>query len=258
MVSISAEMVNRSSVVRQTIDRYPLTAAVGAKIDEAHTMLEQLERPDTSDAEAALSAELSRLDERHDKLCRGFNGFLSSLIELSTDADRIQVLRELSAFLLPDGLKITGRSYLEEAGRLRNLKETISLKHAELLKSLDADGVKLYDRFEEWCAVGEQMRQLDLQRSALRNTDVPGPSRSTNAAARNKWIAAVNALVAMADLAPMTEQDRLAAFGQLNDALERASNRGKKAPAQQPTPAPAPATDGDIIKPGSPDWVPQS
>jgi hypothetical protein len=244
MVSTSAPMADPQSDARKAIDANPLTAAVAAKVVEAHDGLESLKRPALSTDIAGIIGRLANLDTRHDDIGRGFDAALTGLIYFCTDEKRAQELLALKLFLLPDGLKIIARSYLEEAGQLRNLKSTLSAAHAALLKAIQADGTALYARFEQWCDVGEQMRTLDMKRTELQGAQPAGPTRADNVTARNAWIAAMNALIAMADLAELPDTTRQTIFGQLDALLERTSNRGKK-PADQPTPGapPAPAPD---------------
>jgi hypothetical protein len=244
MVSVSAPMADTQSDARKAIDANPLTAAVAAKVVEAHDRLENLKRPAVSTEIAGIIGRLADLDARHDNIGRGFDAVLTGLIYFCADEKRAQELMALKMFLLPDGLKIIARSYLEEAGQLRNLKSTLSATHAALLKAIQADSTTLFARFEEWCDIGEQMRTLDLKKAELQGTQPTGPTRADNMAARNAWIAAMNGLLAMADLAELPDATRQTIFGQLDALLERTSDRGSK-PAEKPAPAapPAPAPD---------------
>lgn len=244
MLHISASWVDAKGPSKAIILACADTAPSFPRIQAAHNLLTSLAQPvGTSQRLAAISAELSEVDARHDDIVRGVNSHLTGgATLLGTAEDAGKALLALRDKLLPDGLESINKSYRAEAGQAKQLAERLTKElRAELAAIIvgpKTDKQTLADYVDEWLALGKRLGALQDERDRLEN----GASTSALNDARLAWIRAVNALVANAELANLDDATMSILFGPLNAAERAAERRGKSGKSQAPaSPQPQPA-----------------
>lgn len=220
----------------------------------AHEALTNVERlkgllPDIQSAHEAIfavvpkpndprQAEIARLaaeeDAVHDALARGIYGYLTELSLLDDDAASLIALRDQ---LMPEGLsKAIHNTYRGQAGFAKLLGDRLTPDAQSKLRALPVGQGSLMDRVNVWLAAGDRLGALEEERGRLEAAQ--GPSFGARAvAARNGWIRAVNALIAVAELAELDPNTDRVVFGPLRDAETKAEQRAaRRVAANTPEP----------------------
>lgn len=259
MIALSAAWLDQEKGTRNLLSKVPLVGALVPRLEAAHASLVahamQARAPALPATLEAIREEESRIDLRHDKKARGVYLALSALTELAEtneEASRIVDLREL---LFPSGTSIITRSYLEEAGEARLVRDRVDSKTRSLLSSLPSlHGRTLADEVDAWMEAGDALGALEQRRSAAEDAKSARASEGAPRAihhARRSWIRVVTALIdnlALEDeidleleravLAPLREAesnaDRRAVFKA--STMRRATEHRKK-PAAKKAPA---------------------
>lgn len=242
MVQLSAQWVTPGAPAREAILATPALAGVLPHIEAAHKALHDTQPGSENTALAKIAEKAAGLDSRHDEIIRGTWWLLSSLAWLSGSGDAAGELLKLRDFLFPGGLDTAQKPYREEAGATDLLRSRIEgdagvkkqLKEIPVLKK------NLAQLMSELVTVGKQLGATEDERAHTLENAQPTDAGKLGAA-RGKWIRAVNALVANADLAELDEAADKAIFSALRVA-EKAADRRKGTSVDTPEEAP-PAPD---------------
>jgi hypothetical protein len=234
MFIITQSMVTQGEPGRDVIERYPGLKVLFPTLESAHKGVAAVRVPAEDPKLQALSDQEAAVDAQHDDKVRGIHTCLTGLALLCPEqAVELQRLRD---WMFPDGLQHTNRSYRGEAGHAAMLSDQLKPEMAESMKAVRLHNKTLFDALQEYFALGKQL--ADMEDECARLTPPTISAASANAA-RNAWIRAVNALVAMADMIGLTPEDDRVLFSAMRDAEQAIGNRNRSKPA----PAPAPATD---------------
>ncbi len=243
MVQISGAWLAKGSPARRTIGGVAELAGLLPKLEAAHQALHATQPAAEDPRLAAIAAEAAEVDVAHDTAMRGLHGLLTALAILAGPGARADALNKLRELLLPEGLSATQKTYRAEAGAAELLKSRLA-GAPDAKKQLKAIPVDKHDALhvvEQWMASAKRLGELEDERAKLLGAAANGDS-AHGLAARNRWIRAVNALVANAQLAELDEATDQLLFGALRLAEKSAERRAHGgAPAIE---APAPATAG--------------
>lgn len=239
MVQVSGAWVKDGDARAALLANEELAGLV-ARIDKAHDDLVAAQ-PEASDPRLpALMREAAATDLRHDSIVRGIDMVLNGFMLLVGEGPKVEALQQLHDVLLPDGLQAIQRTYRAEAGAAELLQKRLakspgSKKH---LKEIAVEKKNLGQYVQEWIKCAEHLGDLEDERASLMKDAGPGDgTKLVNA--RNRWIRAVNALVANAELAELdAETDRLI-FNALRHAEKLADRRTTTPATTNDEPAPA-------------------
>jgi hypothetical protein len=201
-------------------------AGLVPRIDKAHDDLVSAQ-PEADDPRMpALMREAGVTDLRHDSVVRGIDMVLNGLMLLVGEGPKAEALQQLHDVVLPDGLQAIQRTYRAEAGAAELLQKRLAKNPSakKHLKEIAVEKKNLGQYVQEWIKCAEHLGDLEDERASLMKDAGPGDgTKLVNA--RNRWIRAVNALVANAELAELDpETDRLV-FNALRLAEKMADRR---------------------------------
>lgn len=244
MVQISSAWVQAKHPASQALAKQPLLASLLPEIQEAHAAIFAVRPTPESPRRAEIAAEAARLDGVHDTLVRGLYDFLTGSSLLSDDGSVYIALRDR---LLPDGVSgAIHRTYRAQAGYAALLRERLTKENEAELAKLKLGSKSVGDAVEEWLQAAEKLGKLEDERARLDDQQTPTEAGQTNTA-RLRWIRAVNALISLAELAELTDDERRIIFGSLSDARDKAERRSARrnaASATEPAPVTEPTTSG--------------
>lgn len=249
MVAQSATLVDRTHPDRAALVGIVEVAGLVPRIDRAHDGLLHIQRGSSDATESPRLAEIrteSRTtDLRHDALVRGLWNLLTALASLASDAKESDALLALRDHLIPEGVSITQRSYLEESGFATLTAARLTSDHRAALAKIPTPWGSALDCVEEWFARAARLGELEHERA-----EIESPAVVTAAdvlVARNEWVRVMNALrtnlALVEELPPAVTRllDRLAAAEKRATAEPVANDNDAEpaAPAEKPT-----GTDG--------------
>jgi len=162
---------------------------------------------------------LNELDGHHDRIARGIYGLLTALAELSNDVSTRDTLLQLRDELLPLGLREIQRTYLEQSGNLQRVHDHVLPRSTVLLQTVPLpEGGTLADLVAGWAELGPEFDRLDSSRRSLRRELEAMVPTGTLIDARGEWIRLVNAMLAGADLEPLSPVDEARVFDPMREA----------------------------------------
>lgn len=234
---------------RHLLEAIPLVKPLIATIESAHhgVISTQKTGTDPIDAEIAqISAKEEVADGRHDHKVRGTYNLLTGLAELVEQPEEAQRLLDLRDRVLPHGLATTGLSYIDEAGSAEVVSKSLDAPTHAALKKVKTLGTRtLEDEVTSYIDAGFELGRLETEKLRIEQGRAAGPGagRSDSSRARNNWVKAANALVALLGLGGVdgAAADRI--LGNLRSAEEKADRRiaARKQSEASPPAGPAPA-----------------
>lgn len=240
MIALSLAWLD-PTVGRPTLEAHPRTSAYLPNLEAAYqgllTVCSGSESEDQNADLAALSAEQSTLDDLHDRKVRGLHLVLSGLAALAGSREEAIQYIEARDALLPDGISINQRTYLDEAGNAaliaRRLQDSPKLQ--EFLGQIPlAGGKALLDEVRIWLDAGERLGALESRRIHLlheRDSTRAGTRRGDILRARNQWSRVVYAIQATIDLDEHPAEDLEKSFLRpLREAESKADHRNTPDP----------------------------
>jgi hypothetical protein len=243
MVHVTKPWITPGDPANQIIHSKPLLVGVLSTLTQAYEWLQTL-LPDTrSTQDGELSQRAADLDQRHDILARVMFALFSALALLARDTARVQ---ELLAILLPEGLSHTLHSYRSESGHIKTVEAKLTAEDWQYLAAVKFDDTDMAAIVREWIEVGTELGKVETERARTRQPDSPGPSNVNDA--RLNWIRCVNGLMAMADLAQLTEEEDHLLFNELRIVEKGAQARVQRSKTDEVSDAvasdtPAPPSD---------------
>ncbi len=245
MIALSLAWLD-PKVGRPTLEAHPRTSAYLPNLEAAYqgllTACSGSESEDQNAELTALSAEQSTLDDTHDRKVRGHHLVLSGLAALAGSREEAIQYIEARDALLPEGIAINQRTYLDEAGNAaliaRRLQDSPKLQG--FLGQIPLPGGKtLLDETRLWLDTGERLGTLETRRIELlheRDSTRAGTRRGDILRARNQWSRVVYAIQATIDLDEHPAEDLEKSFLRpLREAETKADRR-----SNEPTPPDAP------------------
>lgn len=244
MLYVSAEWVDSTTPVNQAILAHTDLASTLPRIQTAHLELSAAARPTALNPRLfAIIKEQTDVDDRHDDVIRGIFGLLTSTAALlgGDEGARLLSLRDQ---LIPAGLATVQKSYAAEAGEAAQVATVLTPDvRAQLDKILVGPKTpqhKLTTYFDEWIQLGKRLGELEAEKARLQTDESTGATNVTLLSARNKWLRAVNLLLAIAEAAELTpELDKLI-FGPLRLAEAKADKRVRPSESGSESPAATP------------------
>lgn len=229
---------------RKSLSALPLVAPLLATLQDAHDgLLATTQRPADDGTIAKLKAEAAELDGVHDRKVRGIQTLLTGLADLTDDPDDASRYLALRDTLFPDGIAFINRDYTFEVGLATLTAQRIDKADKKLLAKIPLPGGKLQDAVDAWFLSAKKLGDLDGKRASAESAQGTGPTASDAVKARNRWIRAVNAMVANLELdAKATPELTEQVLAALRDAEAKAARRRGAAPeapaAAEPTAKP--------------------
>lgn len=226
MIAISAAWLDPLRE-RPIFEAYPLLTPLLPRLQETHDVLMRFEQRGTAGPVEAnirqLTAALLELDGAHDRVARGIHAVLTGLADLSEDASSQAVLLDVRDDLLPSGLRETQRTYLEQSGNLRRVREHVLTARLDVLRTVPLPaGDTLADAVAGWAEIGLEFERLDAQRRELQRSLQQVEPAVSLLEVRIAWVRLANAVLAAAELErlPVDAQTRL--LGPLREAEGKA------------------------------------
>ena len=213
------------------LEGQPMTAALLPTLQEAHDGLikTQPAASRTVSKEEALKEEQVEKDGLHDRKARGLYLVLEGFGALVDAPELRDKLLGLQGKLFKTGLKVVNFSYLDEAGEVELVEERLNDDDRDLLASLPYPEGTLQQAHDARITAARDLGKLehkiaDLSANMRRSSAITGADVIR---ARNVWIRAVRAFLAIIDLVALEEQDRNRLLTPLNESMENASRRQK-------------------------------
>ncbi len=224
MQPVSAAWVDPQNPAHQAILQISEVSGLMPRVEAVHAELHAASPPDDSRAKE-LSALAAATDATHDVLARGVYGYLTETALLVDDGNPLLELRDE---LMPDGLSaVIHNSYRGQVGFAALLRGRLEGGTRAALRELPLPGGKnLLDAVDGWLDAADHLGQLEEQKARLAATAPTVAGRIFDA--RNRWIRVVNALLANAALADLTEEQERLILGPLRDAEAKADARSAR------------------------------
>ncbi|MBI4820249.1 MAG: hypothetical protein HY791_28530 [Deltaproteobacteria bacterium] len=228
MIRISDRWLNPAKD-RALLESIPLAAALLPAIEGAHRGLSDLraEAEDRTNELARVFAEAEAADQIHDRKLRGSFGLLTVLAELADSSEISAELMDLRDRLMPQGLRATHLSHVEEAVNAESVRQALDEEtRAELRTIPTIEGRTLEQEIETWLAAAAELGHLTAQRVLLEHEDrSAAEARAERIDAKNAWIRSTHALLAVLDLTMGQERRNLETLLKELRAAERRADR---------------------------------
>ncbi len=218
MVRVSEPWIDPEKDAHRILSETELLVGISGLVAEAHRALVET-LPENDERAAQLTREMAEADAEHDRRLRLVYETMNVLAAME-DTGEIQALLDK---ILPDGLAHNTRTYRAEAGHTLLVQARLTAADKALMKAQKVGGTHLFAIVESWLEAGRTLGELEEERVQL---DGPGKS-ATGAinAVRLRWIQVVNALVALAKLAGLSEEEDRVLFAALRDAERKSDER---------------------------------
>jgi hypothetical protein len=194
MVAISTAWVEEATAEHQHLMAIPELRVMMPYLQDAHERLLH-NCPPAPQRLQDLAQEADQVDLRHDVLVRGVYSALTSVALLTLDPERANQILRLQALLFPEGLSLIQKPYREEAQAARQAQARLTATQHELLEQLPAPGGTMKQAVEQWFDLARQLGDIE-QESAQEANKQAIAAAAELIKARNKWIHAINALLA--------------------------------------------------------------
>lgn len=255
MLTLSDRLLDPDRDLRPIMEQDPLLNGPCDVIEQAHGQLLTIQEKTGSNETKIqeLTAEMTRLDARHDRLSRGTYLTLDGCITLSEDADEELEYRALQKTLYPKGRSIGQKSYREQAGTAKRVEQTLSDADRDRLQEISFGDRTLLDAVEDWLETASAIADKEARRARLRNDrDDDRVSAEEVRKARTYWIRAINSLVNMLEFTDLDESQKSDLLANIEDAVQSAAESRRRAQSQDSDDADAPADldeDSDVVEP---------
>jgi hypothetical protein len=238
MVTISSAWLDPERD-RPLLEALPRVTALVPDIEKAHAGLVTTQKQDsTATAQlTALQEKEAEVDLLHDRKAHGTHHVLTGFAELADDSDDAAEFLALRDRLMPEGLRVTTRSYTDQAGEVELVEGRLLPSDKALLKQLPTPKGDLRKAVDGWFKAGRQLGQLEAERRELQRKIDAGEGGGATAGdvlrARNGWIRVVRGVLAMLDLEKIEDDTLEKIVGPLRQAEQKAERRGGKAKAAE-------------------------
>jgi hypothetical protein len=248
MISLSESWVREDTPERKVIESIPDIQPLLPYVLLAHDAILAAQPAMDVAQFSMLQQEGGEIDVEHDDLVRGLIGTLTAFAYLTKDPDRRAALLKLRDTLFPLGLQLVTKSYREEGGQGALLKARLTPEMKALLASLHGPDGTLLASLEQYLEKANRLREIEDLKAGV--VDGNGRAPADMMKARNKWIRAMNAVMATLELAEVDEETQAKLLNPIR-AAERAadlrvsSNRAEEAEetAGEDVPVDAPAVE---------------
>lgn len=225
MIAVTQDLLKNIGK-RSLLDAHPMTASVTVYLDEVHNELILLSRSEgvLQARIQDLTAQLTVCDQTHDRFNRGMYGSLEAAADFARTPEEGAVFIEVRDLIYDRGLAINSLSYHEQAGNVVKVAAKVTEKEREVLRLIQFNGRTLEDVFDSWVENGKLMGKLLAERAALSGeTDDTRVSPSDLRHGRQRWIRAVNTLLATLEMIEMPPDDQRRLLANLHDAETKAT-----------------------------------
>jgi len=237
---------------RPALESVPLLVPLMAEIDSSHHDLIRIQITNSANiGELRKLTDLAQdLDGRNDRIIHGLFDVLTGLHYLADDPAEAALVLGLRDELLPDGLKATQRSYLDEAGNVSLVEGRLTSATRDRLTAIPLPHGTLADAVDKWIGIGKQLGDVERRRVQLskeKDEETVGGAEVNRA--RRRWVQVAETMIQLLDLMPaLDEETKTRILQPLRTAeakadRQRQSAREKNAAAEEagPTPAEEPA-----------------
>jgi hypothetical protein len=162
-------------------------------LQRVHTDISDAQAPNEVPELAAIRVEQQKVDGVHDRRMRGTFTVLEGLEAIAVDLGfEPATVATARVELFPDGLRMTRRSYVEEAAEVGFVEKRLSPATKALLAQVNLQGKPLRAYVDAWLDAARELGELDDKREAIEQKLALGKSKVlTQREARNNWIAVV-------------------------------------------------------------------
>jgi hypothetical protein len=166
------------------------------------------------------------LDVRHDRKVRGKYNVLTGFADLADDEKTAASYLALRDSLTPHGLEVVRWSYTDQAGEAELVDSRLTKEEKALLGKLPTPDGSLLDAHKARVKAGKDLGDLEKKRAALETQASTATTPADVIRARNLWIRAVNAFVAVLALEEdLSDEDREKILGPLARAEQKADRK---------------------------------
>ena len=204
--------------VHDALASHPLSAAVLEQIRMVHDSLavRQNTRVRVEARVAQLTEVAENEDRRHDRKVRAIYHMLQCLIEGVDDEALARTFQDWQARLLPDGLSLVRRSYLDEVGAVIELQKRITPAMLADMAKIQVGPLTLAALYRELVAAGEALGHAVRERAELQASVGRAGSLSSDIdsrGARIRWIRTASMLLDVLELisAPVALREKIRA-----------------------------------------------
>lgn len=240
MVKLGTDLIAPRDKQRAAIDAIEPARALVPVIEAANEALIASQVP-VDTAVAALTAELTTVDGRHDDLVRALDGRLEAEEYAATNPTVREKMARVRGRMFATGRAIIQASYMEEAGEVPLRAVRVQEDERRLLRKLKTyDGRTLDELYQELQATGASIGALEQRRQQL---GAEGEVVVKNRAARFQWIRAINALASVLDAQFADPQPILGPIRVAEADADRRARPSDATTETDPTVTPVPASD---------------
>jgi predicted aconitase with swiveling domain len=224
MISLTESWVRDGSPERKLIESIPDIRPLIPHIKLAHGAILAAQPAFDMARMSELQREAAEVDVDHDELVRGLIGTLTAFVYLTKDPARRAALIKLRDTLFPLGITLITKSYREEGGQAELLKARFTPEMKSMLKVLRGPDGTLLQSVEQYFEKANRLREIEDLKAGPNETSGPAPADMIMA--RNRWIRAINAVIATLVLAEVDEETQAKLLGPLRAAERAADQRG--------------------------------
>jgi hypothetical protein len=192
MARVSEQWLNPHAL-RDQILGLKRTAVWIDDLQRVHTDISDAQAPQDVPELAAIRVEQAKVDTVHDRRMRGAFTVLEGLEAIAADLGfDPATIAKARAELFPDGLRMTRRSYVEEAAEVNFVEKRLSAATKALLTQLTLQGQPFRAYVDLWLDAARELGELDDKREAIEKKLSLDKSKAlTQREARNNWISVV-------------------------------------------------------------------
>jgi hypothetical protein len=235
MGQVSDSWVRQGSPARTAIEKIAMLAPLLPKLQISHEGVIAAAGLNMDAESRKLTAQASRLDDKHDELVSLLHTALTVLAKTSSQPDKITHVLNV---LLPEGLQHVNYSHRAEAGHASNVAAKMTGDLLAQLKALSIGERTVLDLYQQWQEVAGQLGNVASERALLSKPAQSQASQVQNA--RRQWARWVSLFVETAGHAELAPETDTLLFAGLRTAVEAAKGRWHTRTEPGPGPAPTP------------------
>ena len=269
MLAVTYSLLDDTGKLRVILESDERLKGPLEELQKAHDqLLETQQRTGTNEEEIKrLTDEMTQLDREHDRLSSAIYDVVAGCTALADTPEEARTFETLQTTLHPQGRGIVRRSYREQAGTAKQVRDRLSGEQRALLASIDVGGTTLDDKVERWLDAALGIAKMESERAQLRrDTQDDGVSLSEVRDARLDWMSAIRYLASSLEFAEISESQQGALLANIEEASSRARRRSTsssedteapvsevdEAPEEEPSPDEEPAMEdepADVVEP---------
>ena len=228
MLAVTYSLLDDTGKLRVILESDERLKGPLEELQKAHDqLLETQQRTGTNEEEIKrLTEEMTQLDREHDRLSSAIYDVVAGCMAMADTPEEARTFETLQDTLHPQGRSIVRRSYREQAGTAKQVRDRLSDEQRALLASINLGGATLADKVERWLDAALGIARMESERAQLRRDKRDdGVSLGEVRDSRLGWMSAIRYLISSLEFSQASEDEKLALLANIEEASDRARRR---------------------------------